>query len=189
MSVRFFIQRYYCELLSAFDALRYRFATAFRPRKTIDGQRELLENRRRATRKILREYPYWQLGHARLGMTEIELSRMSNLPLAPRSRATVRSSIDAIRCLAPVYGNAGRASVEAELLEACVEFDDRNFQQAYAKAQKILEPVRFAQLTEAGSALVLQIAGRCVSVLEGDEPAKKFYDRIRKVRKVSGTHA
>ena len=184
MTKHFLIQRYYCELLWAFQNLRYRFSTLLRSRQSVTGRREELENTRRVLRHILREYPYWQLGHARLGMTEIELAQLSDLPLPPRSRATIRCSVDAIRALEPECGKFGRASSESVLLEACVDYDDRNFKGAYEKVQTILEPSRFTQLTDVGSARALQIAGRCAAVLEGEATAKKFYDRIPKVSKL-----
>ena len=70
-------------------------------------------------------------------------------------------------------------------MDASVDFEDRDFSAAFSKLRGVVEPKTFAQLTEADAVRALSLAARCSSILEGEEAAKRYIERIPESKRVN----
>ncbi len=170
MLARAFVEKYLCEARWGLRLARARLSrlrlipradTHMQTSPAFQERQEILE-RQAILREILRDVPYWALGHVRLGVTELELLRYDDVPLSPRARATVRDSAEAAERLT---GGAGRAGLEAEFLRASLDFLNRDFTAAAGKFARLLEPANSVQLHERVYRMAAENAAACGQVL------------------------
>lgn len=184
-TLRYLLQKYYCEILWFFKKLQVKRASRKLTEQPKRKQQEIALEQT-SLRSVLKEYPFWMLGHARLGVSELELLRISSEPLEGRARAAVRLSAEAIRILAKDFGvdiNHGRALLTAEVLEATLDFIDRDFVLAKERYAKLLEPQNAAQIHRHTHWLVLENAAACALVLDGKEAADSYLRHIPPLRR------
>jgi len=121
------------------------------------------------------------LGHIRLGMCEFDILRLSNQPLEARSRAAIRLSAAAVRELARDFGiehPRGRALLEAELLEANLDFINRDLRAAKSRFEELLKDEHLVQVHEDSQRLLLESSAACALILEGQEAADAYLRKI-----------